>query len=110
MYYSIPGVHKAELLNKDVDYSEIIALANADAQQQPTAKQQENSRTETDAEAEAKVKVSRSSRISFECHASVLMADMFDDDDFDEDEMGNGDDDYLQDILSLFKMTSLKQH
>ena len=72
MYYSIPGVRKAELLHRDVDYSDITALAEANdryprarAQQQQQQHQQEEGTTTTETEA----KVSRSSRISFESHS-----------------------------------------
>lgn len=85
MYHSIPGVHKAELLHKDVDYSDIAALAN-------------------DQQGETEVKVSRSTRISFECHPSVLLADLFD------DYFVQGiEEDCFDTIVSMFKASPSKQ-
>lgn len=101
MFYSIPGVHKAEVLGKDVDYSDITALAQeADNDGQPSSDRQED----------VEVKVSRSTRISFECHPDVLLEDLLFDNatqDFGQDVLsmiGDDDDfDYLDDIVSMFK-------
>ena len=67
MFHSIPGVLKAELSLNDVDYSDIAALADTDVQA-PNDHQREN-----------RGKVSRKTRISYECHPSVLLEEMFDD-------------------------------
>ena len=110
MYHSIPGVHKAELLHKDVDYSDIAALADTDAQQHSRAHQEEETTIETDAD---EAKVSRRTRITFECHPSVLLADLLDDflllDDSGHDVLGMGSDDDFDAIVSMFT-TSSKQY
>ena len=100
MFYSIPGVHKAEVLGKDVDYSDVTALALADNDGQPSSDRQED----------VEVKVSRRTRISFECHPSVLLEDLMLDNatqDVGQDVLsmiGDDDDfDYLDDIVSMFK-------
>lgn len=68
MFNSIPGVLKAERLLRDVDYSDIAALADTDVQA-PNDHQREN-----------RGKVSRKTRISYECHpSSVMLEEMFDD-------------------------------
>ena len=112
MFHSIPGVHKAELLHKDVDYSDIAALAEADAQHPRSHQAQEDTTAEED-----KAKVSRRTRISFECHPDVILADMFDDDLEQEQEPGQdvlgmgGDDDfeYFDVLLSMMLKTSSKK-
>lgn len=109
MYYSIPGVRKASILLKDVDYSDITSLGHSSSssgsrrssRQSEETPQQEavdpSERGEEDA-----IKVSRTSRVSFECHPSVLMEDFMTDleQEFDEEELGR-----LDDIVTL--ITSL---
>ena len=109
MFHSIPGVHKAELLHKDVDYTDIAALAQADAQQPRSPQAQED-----DTSAEDEAKVSRRTRISFECHPNMILDDMFDDD--SEQElgqdvlgMGSADYDYFDVLLSMMLKTSFKK-
>ena len=106
MFYSIPGVHKAAVLSRDVDYSDITALAQADNDGQPSSNRQED----------VEVKVSRSTRISFECHPSVLLENLLLENatqDFGQDVLsmiGDDDDfDYLDDIVSMIKKPSSKQ-
>ncbi len=72
MYYSIPGVLKASLNLKEVDYSDITSLCHADSHPSSPSRPQEE--VEDDAS-----KVSRRTRVSFECHPSMLLEDMMDD-------------------------------
>jgi len=60
MYYSIPGARKATVLMQDLDLSNLIGARQAVQDETPQASQ----------------KVSRSTRISFECHPDLLLADM----------------------------------
>jgi hypothetical protein len=84
MYYSVPGVHKASVLFKDVDYSDIASLSRADN----GAHSSRQGQYRASQEGEAASKVSRRTRVSFECHPSVLMeeimGDMFEEQEFDE--------------------------
>ena len=91
MYYSIPGVLKASLNLKEVDYSNISSLSHVDSHPSSPQPQEE---VETDAS-----KVSRKSRISFECHPSELLEELMDDLDgeFDCEELD------FEDILSEFR-------
>ena len=60
MYYSIPGARKATVLMQEaIDLSNLIGAGQAVQDETPQASQ----------------KVSRSSRISFECHPDLLLAD-----------------------------------
>ena len=70
MYYSIPAVHKASLLFTDIDYSDIVTS---------------NRQADFDSHA-SQVQVSRRTRVSFECHPSVLMEDIMNEfeEEFDE--------------------------
>ena len=62
MYYSIPGARKATVLMQAIDLSNLIGAGQAVVQDEtPQAASQ---------------KVSRSTRISFECHPDLLLADM----------------------------------
>jgi hypothetical protein len=78
LYYSIPGVHKASLLMKEVDFSSVSSLAATATSSSSCS----STRSST---------VSRRSCISTECHTSVimedLMNDMLDDDDSREGEV-----------------------
>ena len=60
MYYSIPGARKATVLMQDLDLSNLIGAGQAVQDETP----------------QASPKVSRRSRISFECHPDLLLADM----------------------------------
>jgi hypothetical protein len=86
MYYSVPGVHKASVLFKDVDYSDIASLSRAD--DGAHSSRQGQGQYQPSQEGEAASKVSRRTRLSFECHPSVLMeeimGDMFEEQEFDE--------------------------
>eukprot|EP00581_Thalassiosira_minuscula_P007101 CAMPEP_0183702912 /NCGR_PEP_ID=MMETSP0737-20130205/857_1 /TAXON_ID=385413 /ORGANISM="Thalassiosira miniscula, Strain CCMP1093" /LENGTH=139 /DNA_ID=CAMNT_0025929595 /DNA_START=189 /DNA_END=608 /DNA_ORIENTATION=- len=65
MYHSIPSVHKAKLLNKDIDHSKLAQKETGDAG------------TDSDADADLNSSmVSRKSRISTECHMSVMIEDL----------------------------------
>jgi hypothetical protein len=99
MFYSIPGVLKASLNLKDVDYSDITSLSHADSSQRPSRpfRSQEQAGAEHDAS-----KVSRRTRISFECHPSVLMEDFTDE---LEQEFGEQLLDF--DIVSILERLSL---
>ena len=62
MYYSIPGARKATVLMQAIDLSNLIGAGQVAVQDEtPQAASQ---------------KVSRSTRISFECHPDLLLADM----------------------------------
>ena len=62
MYYSIPGARRATVLMQAIDLSNLIGARQAVVQDEtPQAASQ---------------KVSRSTRISFECHPDLLLADM----------------------------------
>mmetsp|Transcript_15169 Transcript_15169/g.23387 ORF Transcript_15169/g.23387 Transcript_15169/m.23387 type:complete len:129 (+) Transcript_15169:87-473(+) len=52
LYYSIPGVREAEVSLQEVDFSKVVQAAT---------------------------KVSRNTRVSFECHTSVVMDELFGD-------------------------------
>ena len=108
MYYSIPGVRKASILLKDVDYSDITSLGHSSSSSgsRRSSRQSETSQQEavdhpSDGEKDA-IKVSRTSRVSFECHPCVLMEDFMTDLEleFDEEELSR-----LDDIVTL--ITSL---
>jgi hypothetical protein len=111
MYYSIPGVRKAEILLKDVDYSDITSLGRSSSSSSGGSRRSSRqSETQQEAsvdpselgEEDASIKVSRTSRVSFECHPCVLMEDFITDleQEFDEEELGR-----LDDIVTL--ITSL---
>ena len=102
MYYSIPGVLKASLNLEDVDYSDITSRSRSHADSNPSSSpSQSHPRQEREAvsvEDDAN-KVSRRTRVSFECHPSVLMEDIMMND-LDQ-EFGDELPD-LDEILSLF--------
>ena len=93
MYYSIPGVRKAEITLKDVDYSDITSLGRSSSSARQSETQQEAA-DPSEGEEDAAIKVSRTSRVSFECHPCVLMEDFITDleQEFDEEELGRLDD------------------
>ena len=96
MYYSIPGVRKAEITLKDVDYSDITSLGRSSSARQ--SETQQEAADPSEGEEDAAIKVSRTSRVSFECHPCVLMEDFLTDleQEFDEEELGR-----LDDIVTL---------
>ena len=96
MYHSIPAVGKAERLLKDVDYSDIAALADTDVQAAPSDHQREN-----------RGKVSRKTRISYEVHTDLLLEEMFINDlvQVERQEDGDDDSDRFGAIVSMFRMT-----
>ena len=94
MYHSIPAVGKAERLLKDVDYSDIAALADTDVQAAPSDHQREN-----------RGKVSRKTRISYEVHTDLLLEEMFHDLVQVGQEDGDDDSDRFGAIVSMFRMT-----
>ena len=102
MYYSIPGIRKAEITLKDVDYSDITSLGRSSSSARQSETQQEAADPSSEGEEDAAIKVSRTSRVSFECHPCVLMEDFITDleQEFDEEEL-----DRLDDIVTL--ITSL---
>ena len=64
MYYSIPGARKATVLMQNIDMANLGATPGHEAQvEAPQASQ----------------KVSRSTRVSFECHPDLLLADLLND-------------------------------
>ena len=96
MYHSIPAVGKAERLLKDVDYSDIAALADTDVQAAPSDHQTRENRG----------KVSRKTRISYEVHTDLLLEEMFHDLVQVGQEDGDGDSDRFGAIVvSMFRMT-----
>eukprot|EP00984_Skeletonema_dohrnii_P003732 scaffold1290_cov112-Skeletonema_dohrnii-CCMP3373.AAC.10 len=95
MYYSIPGVLKASLTLKDVDYSDITSLCHDDSHTSSPPRSQEEA--ENDAG-----KVSRRTCVSFESHPSVLMEDLMNELD---QEFGDQLND-LDDIVSMFRNRS----
>ena len=99
MYYSIPEVHRASLYHRDVDYSDITSLSDSDDSRSSSRRQSESEVAEEEpteqpqAEtAEDARKVSRRTRVSFECHPSVLLEDIM-------DEMEQGFDEELLDDM-----------
>lgn len=64
MYYSIPGVLRATLNLKDVDYADIKNLTHSDSHPRPS---RSHSKLKDD-----KNKVTRRTRVSFESHPIVL--------------------------------------
>lgn len=111
MYYSIPGVRKAEITLKDVDYSDITSLGRSSSSSSSSARQSETQQEAaadadpSEGEEDAAIKVSRTSRVSFECHPCVLMEDFITDleQEFDEEELGRLDDNIVTVITSLHK-------
>jgi hypothetical protein len=95
MYYSIPGVLKASLTLKDVDYSDITNLCYDDSHTSSPPRSQEEA--ENDAG-----KVSRRTCVSFESHPSVLMEDLMNELDQEFDDPLNN----LDDIVSMFRNRS----
>jgi hypothetical protein len=75
MFYSIPGVLKASLNLTDVDYSDIPNLSHADSMHQHSRPSRSKQQHEAEASQHDANKVSRRTRISFECHPSVIMED-----------------------------------
>jgi hypothetical protein len=67
MYYSIPGVLKAALNLKDVDYSDIKNLSHGHADSHPSRPSQSQGKVKDDAN-----KVTRRTRVSFESHPVVM--------------------------------------
>eukprot|EP00581_Thalassiosira_minuscula_P007890 CAMPEP_0183706770 /NCGR_PEP_ID=MMETSP0737-20130205/3517_1 /TAXON_ID=385413 /ORGANISM="Thalassiosira miniscula, Strain CCMP1093" /LENGTH=122 /DNA_ID=CAMNT_0025934271 /DNA_START=97 /DNA_END=465 /DNA_ORIENTATION=+ len=65
MYHSIPSIHQAKLLNKEIDHSKLV----------PSENYVDNADDLTSS------MVSRKSRISTECHMSVMMEELLDMDD-----------------------------
>jgi hypothetical protein len=103
MYYSIPGVRKAEILLKDVDYSDITSLGRSSSGGSRRSSRQFETQQEASADP---IKVSRTSRVSFECHPCVLMEDLLMtelEQEFDEEELGRLDDILDTLITSLHK-------
>jgi len=72
MYYSIPGVLKASLILEDVDYSNISNISHADSWDR-------TSQPRLQEEAEDAIEVSRRTRVTFECHPSVILENIMDD-------------------------------
>ena len=70
LYYSIPGVREAEVSLQEVDFRKVVQAAT---------------------------KVSRNTRVSFECHTSVVMDELFGDelDGLDESDCHDEFDDLL---------------
>ena len=85
MYYSIPEVHQASVLFKDVDYSDI---------------------TRRSQEGEAASKVSRRTRVSFECHPSVILEEIMGDEFDEEQEFDEFD---LDGIFSMLAELSIQE-
>ena len=109
MYYSIPGVRKASILLKDVDYTDITSLGHSSSSSGSSSRSSRQSETQQEAVdpsegGEDAIKVSRTSRVSFECHPCMLMEDFITDleQEFDEEELGR-----LDDIVTL--ITSLQK-
>jgi hypothetical protein len=113
MYYSIPGVRKAEILLKDVDYSDITSLGRSSSGGSRRSSRQFETQQEASADPselgdgeDSAIKVSRTSRVSFECHPCVLMEDLLMtelEQEFDEEELGRLDDILDTLITSLHK-------
>lgn len=105
MYYSIPGVRKAEITLKDVDYSDITSLGRSSSSSARQSETQQEAADPSEGEEDAAIKVSRTSRVSFECHPCVLMEDFITDleQEFDEEELGRLDDNIVTVITSLHK-------
>lgn len=61
LYYSIPGVRRAELHSQEVDMSKLLV----------------DDRSGRESSATSSTKVKRCTRLSFECHTDVLLEDFF---------------------------------
>ena len=96
LYYSIPGARFARAALKDVDHSDINSLcqsvSNVSLGLDSTKGKEPMSTT-----------FSRRTRVSFECHSSIIMEDLLDEfsddefsflDDFDEDSFGDLPEDF----------------
>ena len=97
MYYSVPGIHRATMALKDVNFSDKAALCNSQANGQVSLKTRRPLlRSETS--------VSRRSRVSFEAHPSLLLDDiLFDDIPFHDILFDNEDwSDYNDDLAGPF--------
>ena len=82
MYYSIPAVRSAALLNKEVDMSKLDEVSTVMKRNCTSCP----SRIMTQ-EFATSCTVKRASRISFECHADLLIMDLMEEEkEFDEEE------------------------
>ncbi|KAL3785669.1 hypothetical protein HJC23_001940 [Cyclotella cryptica] len=72
LYYSIPAVKKAEVLQKELDLSSSDPLANFSRRQYRNPKQACD-------EKRVSLTVTRCSRVSFECHTDLLLQDLIND-------------------------------
>ena len=97
MYYSIPAVRYAALLNKAIDMSkldEVPTVMKRNCTSCPSrmmTQQFDNSRT-----------VERASRISFECHADMLLVDLL-----EEEKESDGEDSALDAGVDVDVLASL---
>lgn len=94
MYHSIPSVYKAKLSLKDVDHQSICATSAPLTTQRQEAS---TSRSGSACSSSSNSLVSRKSRVSTECHISLLLEDMLLDDEefFDgSEEAAEGQEDF----------------
>ena len=72
LYYSIPGVRRAELHSQEVDMSKLLVDDRSGRGSScPTARHEESEASTSS------TKVKRCTRLSFECHTDVLLEDFF---------------------------------
>ena len=95
MYYSIPAIKDAAYLLEEVELS---SLEKSSIRRNCISCQ---SRMQTESETSLNT-VTRRSRISFECHSTMLMADLLDYDEEEKQEEGCDDLDYLLNLVGQF--------
>lgn len=77
MFHSIPEVHRARIANRDVDFAKLIANT--------TTSSASGDESSTSCGSSSKSSIQRRSRVSTECHVSMLLEELLDmdDDEFD---------------------------
>lgn len=91
MYYSIPGVRRADVFLKDLDYSDLTPLIGLGGGQVSSLSHlDESSSSQTTA-----THISRQSRFSLECHLNVLMENLL----FEDGEDGDVSEDDLEHLF-----------
>ncbi len=73
LYYSIPGVRRAELHSQEVDMSKLLDDDRSGRRSSCRPARPE----ESEAATSSSTKVKRCTRLSFECHTDVLLEDFF---------------------------------
>lgn len=105
-YYSIPGVLAAKMTLKRVDYTSVQALCQG--ARHASSISEESKRRQT-----ARTQVDRRSRVSFECHPSVLLEEdvLLGDLSYDESSDEEDGSSFNDDLDFLFTLTGIaRQH